>query len=291
MGLPQEVVDCIVDMLQDDRKALEAFSLTCKAMFASTRHLIHQTLRISWKNNRKIFTPAEEKRYALGIHRGLELRFLSFMGERDLLKYARHLDIHLGLNVSPGALEPHLQYFQSMDKIHTLAIRSYDAFLWSDVYNTYFMQFHPTLTTLALYFPGGPYRYVLQFALQFPNLENLTLGSPQYETWIRPNVSVPPVVTRSPPLRGRLQFVGLRPTDPVWTREFAFDLPNGINFRSIEFRDLHWEHCQHVLDACAGSLEELAVHSIGTGKREPLLFSFRAAKIERIDSHLQITLK
>ena len=30
MGLPQEVVDCIVDMLQDDRKALEACSLLAK---------------------------------------------------------------------------------------------------------------------------------------------------------------------------------------------------------------------------------------------------------------------
>ena len=43
MGLPQEVGDRIVDMLQDDGSALRACSLTCKVMFTSTRHLIHQT--------------------------------------------------------------------------------------------------------------------------------------------------------------------------------------------------------------------------------------------------------
>ena len=40
MILPTELVDYIMDILRDDLRALKACSLTCWAMFASTRHLI-----------------------------------------------------------------------------------------------------------------------------------------------------------------------------------------------------------------------------------------------------------
>ena len=130
MSLPQELIHRIRDVLGDDRRALKPCSLACKAMFTSTRHLIHQTLRVTWANDQKVLTPAESKRYALGVYPNLEPRFLSFMGKRDLLTYARHLDIFIEYLFFPGALEPHLQYFRSLDRIPTLTIRSYDAFVW-----------------------------------------------------------------------------------------------------------------------------------------------------------------
>ena len=115
MGLPQEMVDRIMDMLQDDRRVLEARSLTCKAMFASTRRLIHQTLYVTEETKEKIITPAEKR----GLLKGrieLELHPLSFMGERDLLKYTGHLNIRVGRGsssnaFSPDTLEPHLHHF------------------------------------------------------------------------------------------------------------------------------------------------------------------------------------
>ena len=182
MGLPQELVDRIMDMLQDDRRALEACSLACKAMFTSTRHFIHQTLYIPEETKEKIITPAE-KRDLLKGHIELELRPLSFMGERDLLKYTGHLNIRVGRDFSsnafsPDTLEPHLHHFQSLDRIHTITIYSYDAHVWRDAYNTHF---YATLTTLALHFPVNGYRDVLRFALQFPNLESLTLESLRIE--------------------------------------------------------------------------------------------------------------
>ena len=182
MGLPQEVVDRIMDMLQDDRRALEACSLTCKTMFASTRHLIHKTLHVTKKNNQRILTSKEKKKHARGDYL-LALRLLSFMGEHDLLKYTRHLNISIGyFAFSPNILEPHLRHFKSLDRVNTLTIYSYDGVLWRDVYNTYFTQFYPTLTTLALRYPTSHYRFVLQFALQFPNLENFTLEGLRHET-------------------------------------------------------------------------------------------------------------
>ena len=178
MGLPQEIVDHIIDTLQNDMIALKACSLTCKAMFASARHLIHHTLYITKEVNWRILTPEERERYEQGDRRELELRFLSFLGERDLLKYARHLDIRTEDDVPPDILEPHLQYFQSLDRIHTLTIHTYESLLCRNFCSTYFAQFYPTLTTLVLYFPID-HRFFTpwQFVLQFPNLENLTLES------------------------------------------------------------------------------------------------------------------
>ena len=83
-----------------------------------------------WANNQKVLTPAESQRYALVVRPNFEPRFLSFMGERGLLKYARHLDIFIEYLFFPDALEPHLQYFRSLDRIPTLTIHSYDAFVW-----------------------------------------------------------------------------------------------------------------------------------------------------------------
>ena len=112
MGLPQEVIDHITDILQDDRRGLEACSLTCKAIIASTRHSIHQTLYVTWENDQKTLTLAEKMRYLRGDTLGLDLCFLSFVDGRDLLKYARRLDICAEPGFSPYSLETHLQHFR-----------------------------------------------------------------------------------------------------------------------------------------------------------------------------------
>ena len=272
MGLPQEVVDRIMDILQDDESDLKACSLTCKAMFASTRHLIHQTLNLE-RENRLSLTP-ERKRRTRHVPYKLELRFLSFMGERDLLKYARHLNIRMDCMFSPYLLEPYLHHFRSLDRIHTLRILSYSAHLWIDDYNTYFTHFYPTLTTLALHFPAGDYRDVLRFALRFPNLENLTLDSILDGTSDTTGTSVPPLVSKSPPLRGRFRCATLLPGDPAWAKDLAFGLPGGINFRSVEFQGVYWGCGQPILDGCAGSLEEFIVRVGGDGERTRYLVSF-----------------
>lgn len=236
-------------------------------MFASTRHLIYRTLRVTSRANWRILTPEEKKLYAQGGGLDLELRFLSFMAERDLLKYARHLNIRIGSKFFPPHLVPHLQHLQSLDRVHTLTIHLHDAIRWRDVHNTYFTQFYPTLTTLAFHLPSGYYLDLLQFALQFPNLQNLTLDYLRDEAQGRPGMSVPLVVSQSPPLRGHLRCAGLNQINLTWSRESAFNLLNGINFRSIEFQDVHYMQGQQILDGCATSLEELAIHVIGNGEK------------------------
>lgn len=41
--------------------------------------------------------------------------------------------------------------------------------------------------------------------------------------------------------------------------ESAHEPPSGINFRSAELEDVSWNQAQHVLNACADTLESLTI--------------------------------
>ena len=135
MGLPQELVDHIVDTLHEDLPALKACSLTCKAMFASTRHLIHQTLCLTPRNNERVLTREEEeklRRLKQG-YQDVQLRFLSYAGERGLLQYTRKIYISRCFRrvaipagaFTPDTLLPHIHHFRSLDRVHAITIEWY----------------------------------------------------------------------------------------------------------------------------------------------------------------------
>lgn len=263
MGLPQELVNCIADILHDDIHALKACSLTCKAMFASTRHLIHQTLHLTRRNNDKVLT-REKLCQSLGYH---ELRLVSYMGECGLLQYTRHVHVHDPGIFIPNTLLPHLHYFQSLDRVHTLTIEHYDAVLWAKHYKICFVHFYPTLTSLTLSRPFGHCRALLRFALQFPNLESLRFEWLRGEEDAQPGLPVPPWIDGLPPLRGHLRLSFGAMIQP--SEHFIHKLRNGINFRSVEFESgFHDVHAQHILNMCARSLENLTIASSRTGTRQ-----------------------
>ena len=252
MGLPQELVDHTMEMLHDDPRALKSCSLTCRAMFASTRHLIHQTLYLTLRNSRSVLT------HRLGRgHPGTELRFLSFMSKRGFLQYTRHVYIRMGHIFTPGLLMPHLDHFQFLDRVHTLTIEACDALSWQTHHDTIFTHFYPTLTSLTLHRPLNHYRYVLQFALRFPNLQNLCIEHPADSEWIRPGLITPATIDLPPPLRGHFRLVGVGAVQ--WPTEFSRELPGGINFRSVELQDVPWNQGQRIIRASAGTLEDLTI--------------------------------
>ena len=257
MGLPQELVDHILYMLQDDFRALKACSLTCKAMFVSTRHLIHQTLRLTLRNNQSVLSLEKKHRHLGWNHDDTELCFLSFVGKRGFLQYTRHVYIRMGYKFTPGVLMPHLNHFQSLDRVHSLTIEAYDSLVWRDHQDTFFAHFYPTLTSLTLRRPLNHYRYLLQFALRFPNLQNLTIEHPADSEWIRPDLVASVVIDVPPPLRGHFRLVGVGAVQ--WPTEFSRELPDGINFRSVELRDVPWNQGQKIVRACAGALEDLTI--------------------------------
>ena len=276
MGLPQELVDCIADMLHDDFKALKACSLTCKAMFASTRHLIHRTLYLTFQNNQRILTREEKRRLdTLDSSYDLHLRFLSHMGERGMLQYPRQVHINIHRPLGPEILRPHLHYFQALDQVHTLTINHSDVLACADHHSTWFGHFYPTLTSLALSYPLDNYREILLFALRFPNLENLCIGS--YERQFGPGLVFPVQVTdQHPPLSGRLRLVG-KETVTRWPKDFFNKLPNRLNFRSLELEDF-LELPQHLLDGCAHTVENFTFGSFPSSTRLSSFFPLTTAE-------------
>ena len=256
MGIPQDLVDYVMDMLRDDFEALKACSLTCRSMFASTRRLIHETLCLTQRNNKKILTRQQKRelRRGSGHH---DLRFLSHMGERGLLKYAREVAIRNPAIYTPENLLPHLHHFRSLNRVHALTIEHYNAIKWANHCEPFFAHFRPTLTSLTLRHPFGRYRAVLRFALQFPNLEDLCIELLQSGGGEIQDQTAPAAIEQPPPLRGRLRLVGYDTTFE-WP-DLVHELPNGINFRSVELESFFGERVSHVLQACAHTLEDLTI--------------------------------
>ena len=269
MGIPQELVDYIVEMLCDDSRALKACSLTCRAMLASARPLIHRTLCLTLRTNFNLF--AKEKTFR-STHDKIELRLLSYKGERSLLQYTRKVYIHMPATSTPDALLPHIHYFQSLDRVHTLTIVQYDPIPWMnsmDYYKTCFVHFYPTLTSLTLSRSSNLYEPLLQFILQFPNLENLCLEWLENLGPIQPESTIPSTINKSPPFRGHLRLAGVE-TMAQWPVKFVRKLPNKINFRSVELEDFFGHHAQHTLNACSSTLEDVAIIVDGHGACDPL---------------------
>jgi hypothetical protein len=263
VGLPQELIDYIVEMLYDDIRTLKACSLTCRSMFASARHLIHQTLYLTPQNNQSVLTEEEIPRYQGQDRLNFELRFLAYMGEWGFLRYVRRVHIRGFHPFTPGILLPHLHHFQTLDRIHAFTFDHYNTDPWAILDTSCFIHFYPTLTSLTLRRPSGHYRLVLKFALQFPNLEDLCIEWPGSDE-VSEGVIVPAIVDQFPPLRGHLRLVGLGGA-VRWPTDFAHELQSGINFRSVEIEESSAGYTQDILSACAGTVESLSLVPRGFG--------------------------
>ena len=209
-GLPQEIVNHVVFMLRDDLKSLKACSLTCKAMFVSTRCVIHRNIRLSWKRNLDLFTIPERQRYTLGEHPGVPVRVLSEISAYGLLSYARHLYTPLHRNFTPADLQP-FNDFQRFDRIQELDIYWLHTPNSLETFDTYFTNIVPTLRSLHLNTPMGDTRDILDFIRRFPHLNDFTLKMPPgnpygWRTW----ESAPsPIIKKMPPFRGRLKLTNI----------------------------------------------------------------------------------
>ena len=73
---------------------------------------------------------------------------------------------------------------------------------------------------------------------------------------------MPPVVSHPPPpppLSGHLRCISASSGTPMWPRRFPSDLPCRIGFRSIEFREIHCDQGQRILDRCADAPEKFTI--------------------------------
>ena len=260
MDLPQEVVDHIVLMLRNDLQSLKACSLTCKAMFISTRCVIHWKICLTWEKNWELLTVPERQRYIRGERQDIAIRVLSSIAAHGLLQYARHLFININKNFTPANLLPYNHHFQRFDRIQELNIYRLDTPGFLERFDTYFANFVPTLRSLHLDTPAGDTRDTLDFICRFPHLEDLSLkvssedSSQDWRVWKSESL---PVVKSVPPFRGRLMLRGITEWR-VYLLQQLISLPGRRRFRFIDFRACSAEVEQPIIDACSSTLESVS---------------------------------
>lgn len=271
--LPQELVDHIISMLEEDLRSLKACSLACKVMFASSRHLIHRKMYLTSEANWELLTLPERQRYIRGERHELAVRVLSRVAAHGLLPYARHLFINIYKNFTPTNLQPFNHHFQHFDRIQELSIFWLDTPGFLKNFDTYFAKFVPTLRSLHLGTPTGDTRDILDFICRFPHLDDLTLkmteyaGSGDWRTWQSGTL---PIVKSIPPFRGKLKLGGMTEWRGYLLRQLT-SLPGKCRFRSIDFRNCESEAEQPIVDACCGTLESVSTTWEKFGKRQRIL--------------------
>ena len=219
------------------------------------------------------------------------------MGERGFLQYTREIYIHNARQVdnpdtdtfTPDTLLPHIHHFQSLDRVHAITIEHFDSDVWASRYKSYFAHFYPTLTSLTLRRPLGHQRRVFQFALQFLNLENLSLE------WVDKNVGwglTAPTIGDQPSHPRRHLRLARTGGANWWPMNSFHELRNGFNFRSLELEDSFGDHDQDLLNTCTETIQYLALTastskgthglwSLSPGNRE-LLTNFLPAEYEQL---------
>ena len=257
--LPQELFIHIMSMLGNDLQSLKACSLTCRAMFVSTRHIIHRRICLTSEKNWELLTVPERQRYIRGERQGLAIRVLSEIAALGLLQYARHLFIDVNQNFSPTHLQPFNQHFQCFDRVRELTIHWLHTPDFLEDFDTYFANFVPTLRSLHLELPAGDTRDILDFVCRFPHLDDLGLRMPIGDfhgqgTWKSESL---PVVENMPPFRGALKLRWVTGWCSYLPLQL-FSLPGKRRFRFLDFRDCKFEAEQPIIDACSGTLESVS---------------------------------
>ena len=252
---PQGLVDRVVDFVHD-HQTLRACSLTCKALLYSTRRFIHSKLYMT-PRARKFFPQERTLSHMIWNRNSAPLYFLSYMHKRGLLQYVQRVYICLPRTFTPENLLPHLHHFQTLNRVHTLTIKHYDAFRWAKHYRACFAHFYPTLTSLSLWYPSGHFPSLFQFALQFPNLEYLSMCLKNEER-------IPTIHGQSPPPDQHFRLSCVYPVEQC-PADLSNEQQNKMTFRSVELERPSRSHARQILDACADTLENLTIvhHELG----------------------------
>ena len=144
----------------------------------------------------------------------------------------------------PRHLQEYLPYLRSITKLHTLTLNAFDISPFIPVFNEHFGMFANTLRHLNIRNTHATTRDLTYIMCQFPLLEDLTIAHPVELEIAHPGDKVP-VITQSPPLRGKLALVWAGPMLSGGLAAF----PGGLNFRSLE---LSWSrNLGPILAACS----------------------------------------
>ena len=246
-NLPQELVDEILTYLKDDFHSLVSCSRSCKALFCSTRPLIHRTLCLS--------TGISTDRCCSNARNLAQFNKLRLAERAQVLQYTVHLIIRLGSDFIPANLRPHLQHFRTTRGIISLEIYLPDARHFLPTFDDCFGHIAPTLRSLILIGGQNPVENLFHFVPRFPLLQDLDLATTTFTGRKPCQPFTPTEVSTPPPLDGTLRFRVNYPTI-TFTRSTA-NIPGGIHFRSVEMHRVRGAPLQVILNACSNTLESI----------------------------------
>ena len=249
--LPQELVDEILTYLMDDFLSLVSCSYSSKALFCSTRPLIHRTLCLS--------TGISTDRHRSSPRNLAQFNKFLLAKRSQVLQYTTHLIIRLGSDFVPENLRPHLRYFRTMRGITSLEIDLPDARHFLSSFDECFGRIAPTLRSLILIGGRDPVENLSHFVPRFPLLQDLDLAAVTFAGRRSYQPFAPPDVTTPPPLDGTLGFRITYPT--ISFIRSITNIPGGIHFRSVEMEKVRTAPLQAILDACSNTLESITFES------------------------------
>ena len=229
--LPQELVDCIVDYISDDRPTLFACTHLSRTWCISARFHLYRTFTVSASSE---FDAVED---------------LQRMG---MIHLVRRMVATRKINQADFLLPTTLTRLHAFTHLQELDIRYLDVgnlLLWLHEHCDILKN---TVRTLTLRYPRGSIKQLVCFINLFSNLENLTVDS--IDRTIAYDSKVP-VIEYSPPLTGRLTLTGI--FDPEFIAGLA-SMQKGVRFRTVDLQ--FCGEVQEIIEACAESMERLIYH-------------------------------
>ena len=229
--LPQEIIDCIVDYISDDRPTLFACTHLSLTWCIAARAHLHRTFTV--------LDPA-----------GFEaVSDLQSMGMVHLVRRVVVAQwIHQTDFSSPGTTM-HLSMFTHLQEFDIGYLNVGGLLVWLHQHRGVLKS---TVRTLTLRYPRGNTEQLLCLISLFSDLENLAVEC--IESGLAPTAVVP-ILESSPPLTGRLALTG------IFDQEFMSglaSLQNGLKFRTVDLQ--FCEEAQEVIDNCAGTMERFIWH-------------------------------
>ena len=250
-NLPQELVDEILTYLEDDSPSLISCSRSCKALFCSSRPLIHRTLCLS--------TGHQTDRDISSSSNRAQFDNLRLAERAQVLQYTTRLIIRLGDDFVPENLRPHLQYFRIIRGIISLEIYRLNTARFLPAFEECFGHIVPTLRSLILVGEESHVKGVYHFVPRFPLLRDLDLA-PLSSISISPLPRILPEIVTPPSLNGTLRLTNIHLS--IRLIQSLVKIPGGIHFRSIEIMDGAGTPLQAIIDACSSSVESITFRTI-----------------------------
>lgn len=224
--LPQELVDCIVDYVSEDRQTLFACTYLSRTWCIAARAHLYRTFTVLDSAG---FDAADD------LHR---------MG---MIHLVRRIVVTRQIHQSDFLLPKTMTRLHTFTHLQELDIRYLNVgqpLLWIHEHCDILKS---TVRTLTLRYPRGSIKELLCFISLFSGLENLNVDSIDS---VSTSGDFVPVLETSPPLTGRLNLTG------IFDQEFMSGL---VSFqKGVKFRTVDLQFCgevQEVINGCAGTME------------------------------------